>query len=247
MEFCSCIHRHFVALRTVGICIAGSVRRCVTKGWRLGFVSSVIPPGRERTGRKPSVCRLHPRRAVVTVSPSVPPSGRPLPWPSVSAHLRESRHGRSPGPPRTGARECWLCTPTRPRPCFNDDRRGRAAFHKACQTYGRWKQCGQKSKTALQTLSAGDRPKQNSPTGPHHRLAGQPSEWAPGFCPRRRSPDLVSLSTSLLSLSVQLPWGYVGPPLSKAVGGGYSGEKELCLTGSPWGRSSVLCRARGRG
>lgn len=73
------IHRHFAALRTVGICIAGSVRRCVTERLRLGFVSSASSWA--ESDRKPSVCRFHPRRAVGSQSPSVPPQDAPCPGP----------------------------------------------------------------------------------------------------------------------------------------------------------------------
>lgn len=81
MEFCSdpsalrCFENRY-------ICIVGSVRRCVTE--RLAFRLCIlrILLGVRVTSRKPSICRLHPRRAVGSQSPQSVPALRMPPRPS---------------------------------------------------------------------------------------------------------------------------------------------------------------------
>ena len=108
--------------------------------------------------------------------------------------------------------------------------KGRAAFHEA-QTCWQMEAVWSEKQGSFANLVC------RRPAGPHHHLTWQPSVWARGFCPRRGSPDLVSLSTpplsfvhplalSTLSGSASISHGARGTPFLKAAGGGYSGEEE---------------------
>ena len=164
------IHQYFIALRTISICLVGSVRRCVTERLALSFVSSACCWEWE--------WRVESLVSVVStqVSPErASPQDAPAPVLCVcllrasTSHLREQE--------RLLTRPCsegqeHKCTHlqghvhapmiTKKGPLFTRPGRG-----------DRQKQCGQKSKTALQTQETVPKQKQSLWATPPPRWSAQ--------------------------------------------------------------------------